>query len=147
MESRLVVLVHHGHPRVAVVRTLHQEARSLVTRIVELPHDTPQLRRDAPDWVLEEACSAAEFLECRFDAAGRRSERSLDVLPVFADLSGSKSEAAGALPLGPEDVLLVAGGGKGIAAECAIALAQESGCALGILGRSSPETDDELARW
>jgi enediyne polyketide synthase len=143
--SGLFVLVHHGHPGVAVARTLHQEACSLVTRIIELPRDTPQLRRDAPGWVVEEVRSAAEFVECRYDAAGQRSERSLAVLPVLAGLSGANAGESGALPLGRDDVLLVAGGGKGIAAECALDLVKESGCALGILGRSSPEADDELA--
>ena len=46
-------------------------------------------------------------------------------------------------PLATDDVLLVTGGGKGIACECALALATESGCALGIVGRSSPDSDDD----
>jgi len=142
MEARLFVLVHHGHPGVALVRTLHQEARSLATRIVALTAHTPDLRREAPGWVVEEARSASEFVECRYDARGRRSERSLRVLPLQ---TGAKSVEPAALPLGRDDVLLVTGGGKGIAAECALALAKESGCALGILGRSAPEGNAELA--
>jgi len=42
-------------------------------------------------------------------------------------------------------VLLVSGGGKGIAAECALALARQTGVRLALLGRSSPEQDPELA--
>ncbi|MBW8767912.1 MAG: SDR family NAD(P)-dependent oxidoreductase, partial [Geodermatophilales bacterium] len=51
----------------------------------------------------------------------------------------------GPLPLGPDDVLLVTGGGKGIAAECALDLARASGARLALLGRSAPESDAELA--
>ncbi len=53
--------------------------------------------------------------------------------------------ADAALELGPRDVLLVSGGGKGIAAECALALARASGARLALLGRSRPEDDGELA--
>ena len=42
------------------------------------------------------------------------------------------------------DVILVTGGGKGIAAECAISLARQTGARLAIMGRSHPELDAEL---
>ena len=45
----------------------------------------------------------------------------------------------------PADVLLVTGGGKGIAAECALDLARATGARLALLGRSRPEEDAELA--
>jgi enediyne polyketide synthase len=51
----------------------------------------------------------------------------------------------GDTPVGRGDVLLVTGGGKGIAAESALALAVRFGLRLGILGRSDPATDTELA--
>ncbi|GHO91077.1 hypothetical protein KSF_011250 [Reticulibacter mediterranei] len=47
--------------------------------------------------------------------------------------------------LDSNDVLLVTGGGKGIAAECAFALAQETGVTLALLGRSHPQYDPILA--
>jgi enediyne polyketide synthase len=43
------------------------------------------------------------------------------------------------------DVLLVTGGGKGIAAECALDLARSTGARVALLGRSLPEADPELA--
>jgi enediyne polyketide synthase len=49
------------------------------------------------------------------------------------------------LPLGPGEVLLVTGGGKGITAECALALARDSGASLALLGRTQAEADTELA--
>ena len=134
MEARLFVLVHHGDPGVAIVRSLHQEAHSLTTRVVQIPEHHP----DALSWLVAEAKAAAPYLECCYDEAGERSERRLRVLPVAPGSDAS-------LPLGESDVLLVTGGGKGIAAECALGLARESGCALGIVGRSSPDIDRELA--
>lgn len=53
--------------------------------------------------------------------------------------------AVGPRPLSPRDVVLVSGGGRGIAAECALALARESGAALALLGRSRPEESPETA--
>ena len=47
--------------------------------------------------------------------------------------------------VGPDDVLLVTGGGKGIAAECALAFARETGVKLALIGRSNPKLDPELA--
>jgi enediyne polyketide synthase len=43
-------------------------------------------------------------------------------------------------------VLLVTGGGKGIAAECALALARATGVRLALLGRSAPDADSELSQ-
>jgi enediyne polyketide synthase len=54
-------------------------------------------------------------------------------------------ELASGMPLDAEDVMLVTGGGKGIAAECAFALAKETGARLALFGRSQPESDAELA--
>ncbi|HEX5876648.1 MAG TPA: SDR family NAD(P)-dependent oxidoreductase, partial [Pyrinomonadaceae bacterium] len=58
----------------------------------------------------------------------------------------SPPEKTGALPLNSDDLLVVSGGGKGIAAECAISLASATGVRLVLLGRSDPAKDDELAR-
>lgn len=52
----------------------------------------------------------------------------------------------GPLPVGPGDVVLVTGGGKGIGHVCAAALARASGAALAIIGRSAPDEDEVLAR-
>ncbi|GII92556.1 type I polyketide synthase [Sinosporangium siamense] len=50
----------------------------------------------------------------------------------------------GPLPVGPDDVVLVSGGGKGIGLACATGLAEASGCALGLVGRASPDDDQVL---
>src|SRR6185503_12425528 len=72
-----------------------------------------------------------------YDAEGRRYEKVMRLLPTVDD--------SGALPLTRADVLLVTGGGKGVTAECAIALARESGARLVLLGRATPEKDPQLA--
>lgn len=136
LSSRHFVVVHHGHEAVAMIRCLHQEARSLSTRLVELPLTD----NDPVSRVLAEVGAATPYLEARYDATGRRFERRLELLSS----PRVPPESARALPLGPHDVLLVTGGGKGIAAECALALARRSGCALGLIGRSSPEDDAAL---
>jgi enediyne polyketide synthase len=88
--------------------------------------------------VVEEAQAAGDHAECRYDREGRRFE------PVLRLLEDDGAEAPS--PLTSADVLLVTGGGKGIAAECALALARESGAALALVGRSLPEADAELRR-
>jgi enediyne polyketide synthase len=49
------------------------------------------------------------------------------------------------LVLGPVDVVAVTGGGKGIAAECALALARQTGCRIVTIGRHAPAADPALA--
>jgi enediyne polyketide synthase len=49
------------------------------------------------------------------------------------------------LALGSGDVVAVTGGGKGIAAECALALARRTGCRLVTIGRRAPADDPALA--
>ncbi|MFF5212422.1 SDR family NAD(P)-dependent oxidoreductase [Streptosporangium sp. NPDC000396] len=54
-------------------------------------------------------------------------------------------DGQGPLPVGPADVVLVSGGGKGAGFDCALALAEAGGCALALLGRASPDHDAALA--
>ncbi len=131
-ESRFV-LVQHGAGAAALARTLHLEARSIDVAVVDLPLDHPS----AVDWVVAEALAASGFSEVHYDAAGVRREPELRLL--------SLAERPSALVLGPNDVLLVTGGGKGICAECALRLAQSTGVRLALIGRSDPDADPALA--
>ncbi len=135
LDARHFVLVHHGDASATIARTLHQEARNLASRVIELP---PFDIADAAAWVLAEVRAGSAWSEARYDGDGNRFERRLRPLPL-----GAAAETG--LPVGANDVLLVSGGGKGIAAECALALARESGCALGLIGRSRPESDGRAA--
>jgi enediyne polyketide synthase len=131
-----VLLVHQGGVGGAFARTLRLEIPTATACIVRVPFAHPQ----AVDWAVAEMLAAisggGSFAESHYDEAGRRSVPMLRLLePV----------EPGPLPLGPEDVLLVTGGGKGIAAECALDLAKASGARLALFGRSAPESDAELA--
>jgi enediyne polyketide synthase len=127
------VLVQLGTSAAGLARTLHLEAPHITTCVVNIPESHPQ----AIEWVMAEVQAARGFLEVYYDAEGRRSEKVMQLLPL--------SDSSGELPLTRDDVLVVTGGGKGITAECAIAIAKESGARLALIGRAAPETDLVLA--
>jgi enediyne polyketide synthase len=129
------VVVQHGWGGAGFARTLHQESPDLTTCVVNVPPDEPA----AIEWIGAEVAAAHGYLEARYDKAGRRWEPRLKLV-ALAD------PPAATAPLGPGDVLLVTGGGKGIAAECALALGRDLGVQLALLGRADPATDRELAQ-
>ena len=127
------VLVQCGQCAGSFVRTLHLEAPRLHTLVLELPAGHPR----SLEWILNEAEHGRGHRDVRYDDSGRRYELVMKHLPL--------PTRAGELPLSNEDVLLVTGGGKGIAAECALHLARASGARLLLMGRSRPADDVELA--
>jgi enediyne polyketide synthase len=132
-EELRFVLVQHGGGAASWARTLHLEAPQITTCVVDVPADHPQ----SAEWVVAEALSASGYVEAHYDDRGLRQVPVLRLLP--------EPQVAGEIPLGPEDVLLVTGGGKGIAAESALALARDTGASLALFGRSHPADDGELA--
>jgi enediyne polyketide synthase len=86
---------------------------------------------------MAEAASLSGLVECSYDTLGIRREPRLELLPPVGAGRSSRLTA--------RDLLLVSGGGKGIAAECALALARDSRCRLVLMGRSNPDSDRELA--
>jgi enediyne polyketide synthase len=112
-------------------RSMFLEAGGTPVAVVGVPFDDGR----SAAWVGAEAASASGFVEVEYDEAGCRLGPALRAL---------EPGAAGRVPLGPTDVVLVSGGGRGIAAECALALAGATGCALALLGRSDPAADPEL---
>ncbi|MFH7029534.1 MAG: SDR family NAD(P)-dependent oxidoreductase [Heteroscytonema crispum UTEX LB 1556] len=132
-ENAQFVLVQQGGGGAAFARTLYLEAPQVKTCIVNVPMDHPQ----AVEWILAEAKTVVGYSEAHYDASGTRREAVLRLLPMPEDMAEPS--------LGPDDVLLVTGGGKGIAAECALSLARETGVRLALLGRSHPDTDSELS--
>lgn len=113
-------------------RTLHLEAKSLNTCVVQVPPEHP----DAAAWVLAEALATRGYAEARYSSDGTRSE------PVLRPLEFEADECE--LPLTKNDVLVVTGGARGITAECALRLASETGARLAIFGLSQPAADDEI---
>jgi len=157
------VLVQHGRGAAAFARTLKMEMPRASVAVVNVPPDHER----AAEWVLAEACAADGYAEAHYDQAGIRRVPVLRLLPHEAtrgaqqaatcgvrreesgeaqrELCEAQSDMRCELPLGPEDLMLVTGGGKGIAAECALSLARATGASLLLLGRSRREEDEELS--
>jgi enediyne polyketide synthase len=127
------VLIQHGSGVASMARTLYLEAPQKTVCVIDIPPGHPQTL----EWVLAEIQAARGYSEAVYDEHGKRH------VPTLQPVTLTK-ETYGSLPLGPDDVLLVTGGGKGIAAECALSLAQETGVRLALLGRSKPDDDSEL---
>ncbi|SCL34398.1 enediyne polyketide synthase [Micromonospora nigra] len=130
-DSRFV-LVEHDRGAAGLAKTLRLEAPHLNVTIVHAPVDG-----DPVDRVVAEVAATSGFAEVFLDDPGGRRVPTLRALPV--------RPAAERPALDTTDVLLVTGGGKGITAECALAMAVDSGAALALLGRSDPADDPELA--
>ncbi|MEU5090368.1 type I polyketide synthase [Streptomyces sp. NPDC021356] len=130
--ARRFVLVQDGRGAAGLVKTLYQEAPHLRTTVVHTP-----VVPDVVERVVAEVAATTRFAEVHYDDAGTRRVPTLRALPVAAQRTES--------PLDASDVLLVTGGGKGISAECALAVAQRTGAKLAVLGRSDPAEDRELA--
>ncbi|GID33052.1 type I polyketide synthase [Paractinoplanes brasiliensis] len=129
---RSLVLLQRGAVGAGLAKTAHLEAPALRTTVLRVPDGW-----DDVETLVAEVAATTGFSEVHYDPAGARRVPTLRPMSV--------DPAAPAPPLGPSDVLLVTGGGKGITAECALAMAQDSGAALAVLGRSDPDGDPELA--
>ncbi|MEU8775844.1 type I polyketide synthase [Streptomyces sp. NPDC048606] len=130
--SRRFVLVQDGAGAAGLAKSLHLEAPHLRTTVVHTPAAEESVAR-----VLAEVAATASFTEVHYDADGTRRVPTLSVLPH----AGTRVEQV----LDSGDVLLVTGGAKGITAECALALAKETGARLALLGRSDPAEDQDVA--
>jgi enediyne polyketide synthase len=128
------VLVQHGGVGAAFVRTLALETPDATVCVVNVPANDAR----AVEWIVAEGSSACGYSEAHYDGEGTRREPVLKLL--------SLPQKPGTLPLNADDLMVVSGGGKGIAAECAISLASATGVRLVVLGRSDPARDAELAR-
>ncbi|MCE7079503.1 type I polyketide synthase [Streptomyces sp. ST2-7A] len=126
------VLLQYGAGAAGLAKTLHQEAEHLRTTVVHAPPDAL-----VADRVVAEVAATTDFNEVYYGPDGVRRVPTLGALPFAAERTDA--------PLAAGDVLLVTGGGKGISAECALAIARETGAALALLGRSDPASDRELA--
>ncbi|MFF0430002.1 SDR family NAD(P)-dependent oxidoreductase [Streptomyces sp. NPDC004520] len=129
--GRRFVLVQDGRGAAGLAKTLHLEAPHLRTTVVHTP-----ATEDVVERVVAEVAATTRFAEVHYDEAGVRRVPTLRALPVQPERTD--------VPLGADDVLLVTGGGKGISAECALAVAQKTGAKLAVLGRSDPAQDREL---
>jgi enediyne polyketide synthase len=134
------VVVGDRRGAAGLAKTLVLEAPAVATTVITLPLSLDLVAdrvTTAVRSIVADVAATDGFSEVSYDADGGRR------VPVLRPLQLNASPAG--LPLGPQDVLLVTGGGKGITAECALSIAQGSGAAIGLLGRSSPDSDAELA--
>jgi enediyne polyketide synthase len=130
--GRLVV-VQSGRGVGALVRTARLETPQLLTTLVDVPVGSGDLVED----IVTEVAATTGFHEVRL---GPERERRV---PVLRRMPSDRPTSQGRLGTG--DVLLVSGGGKGITAECALALAGDTGARVAIFGRSAVDEDAELA--
>lgn len=138
-QARFVV-VGDRRGAAGLAKTLHLEAPAVATCVVTMPILAAMPAgavKDAADRIAADVACTTGFSEVHYDEAGTRR------VPVLRPVA--RAGAQGTPPLGVGDVLLVTGGGKGITAECALAIAAETGAAVGLLGRSDPAADAELA--
>ena len=134
-DSRFV-LVQAGRGAAGLAKTLRQEGPHLRTTVVHVPPGPWAVGRTV-DQVVAEVAATDRFVEVFHDGGGVRRIPTLRALPV--------RPARTDVPLDDTDVLLVTGGGQGITAECALALAVDTGARLALIGRSDPDQDPELA--
>lgn len=128
-----IVFVQHAPGAGALARTLFLENPKLRVAVVNVPLNHPA----SAGWVAAEAAANHGFVEAHYDNDGIRREPRLELM--------WPQRTAGEGGLNAGDVLLVTGGGKGIAAESAFHMARLSGCRLALMGRSDPAQDAELA--
>ena len=120
-----------------LARTLTQEFPEVLVRAVDV--DTKESPRAVADSLFAELLSEPGGpVEVGYAASGRRT--------LMVTSTGDVPEAA--LPLGPDGVVLLTGGARGITARVALAMAEATGCHLELIGRTpAPERpeDPEIA--
>ena len=126
------VLIQHGSVGAAFARSVYLEHPRLKVCVIHLPTNQPSF----VDIIATEVQTVRGFVEVSYDAEGRRTQPELMLYKPA--MQGQP------LTLDANDVLLVTGGGKGIAAECALLLAQDTGVTLALLGRAHPQSDPVL---
>lgn len=135
------VTVHGERGAAGLAKTLHLEALRVLTTVITVPLPpglSASRAAQLADAIAADVAATVGFSEVHYDQSGARA---VPVLRAVADTDDGDAS----LPLAASDVLLVSGGGKGITAECALALARQTGASIGLLGRSDPASDAELA--
>jgi acyl transferase domain-containing protein len=135
------VVVQQDFGAAGLARTLHLERPAIHTTVVGLA-DATRSSADAVEAavtrVVADVAATTGFTEVRYTDDGTRT---IPVLRALPDQVEQRPDS----PLGPDDVLLVTGTVKGVTAECALAMAQDSGTRLALLGRIDPATDREVS--
>jgi len=150
-DHEFLVVVDRGHGAAGFAKSFALEHPDKHVVVIELSRPVSSDELVAHVSRETRGMEARRFVEVHLDKAGRRLE---PVLELHSGLTGGDQEPTELgihepgdhrPPMAPGQVLLVTGGGKGIVAESALACATRWGVALGIVGRSDPDQDPELA--
>jgi acyl transferase domain-containing protein/NAD(P)H-dependent flavin oxidoreductase YrpB (nitropropane dioxygenase family) len=127
------------HPRAGIaglIKTVVRELPGLSARAVGLDPNEPPAR--LAEQLVDELRTRDAELEVAHVAGVRKA-----LAPVGADRVRSGADEA-ELRLGPQSVVLITGGARGITASAGIALAKRFGCHLELVGRSPlPEGEED----
>jgi enediyne polyketide synthase len=140
-EGTRFVVSQHRYGASGIAKTAFLEAAGVATTLVTQPGlaaASPAALDEAARRVVAETAATTAFSEVRYEADGRRT------VPVMRVAQPSARPRTGT-PLDSSDVLLVTGGGRGITAECALAMAKDSAAKLALIGRTDPAEDEELS--
>jgi NAD(P)-dependent dehydrogenase (short-subunit alcohol dehydrogenase family) len=127
-----------ARPRSGVAGLLRSLAReqSVITRVVSL--DLREPARLLAEQIVAELGSRDEHVEVAYVGGTRRA-----LVPRRAERA--RGAGSGALRLGPDSVVLVTGGARGITSTVASCLARRFQCKLELVGRSAPPSGGEDA--
>ncbi|MGH3981996.1 MAG: SDR family NAD(P)-dependent oxidoreductase [Pseudonocardiaceae bacterium] len=131
-------------------RTVAREYPKMVARLVEV--DPTRRAREVADALVTELLTDSQHPVVRSDATSRRGlelvAEPLESLPCAGlEAPDDRAPAAAAMGLDGESVVLLVGGGRGIAAQFAVALAAASRCRIELLGRTPLPVEPEPAEY
>ncbi|WP_287676622.1 MULTISPECIES: SDR family NAD(P)-dependent oxidoreductase [unclassified Microcystis] len=138
-----MILIQQGGGYASFARTFYLENRQIPTCVIDIPFHHP----NAVNIILSEITATDSYTEVYYDENGKRFVRQLNLLGLEKDPDNpkQKKDLKRSNKSKIKELLLVTGGGRGIASECALSLAKENKATLAILGRSQPEDNQELA--
>jgi len=124
-DGTALAVLHHGGIGAAVGRSLAAERPDIPVYVLEVPADETGIgyaaREAHRDW--------PPYTEAVYHADGVRT------VPVVRPMEVSPRRDDAVL-IGPGELCLVSGGGKGIGVDCAVAVARVTGARIALLGRS-----------
>lgn len=129
LQTAFVIIQHGWKTSSSFAKSFYLET-GIDTKVINVP-----LKEESLSFINQELVQIKGFSECFYDSDGTRTTPVLTPIEVVGEAPKNLSNS---------DVLLFTGGGKGIASECALSLAQETGAKLAIIGRSDPNSDQEL---
>lgn len=138
VDAGRLVVVTHGCGLSGFLRSLQAEYPDLGITLVRVPMTEAGLRQ-ALQYAVPAPGRWQELLIGTGDRPLVPASAPLILAPLT--LAPASPGPGAAAPLAPSDVVLVSGGAKGIGVECALAIAVDSGAALALVGRSSPDDD------